>query len=103
MSPNGSSRDEGSATVPAPWMGAAVRGRRPYGRRVASRAITGRNRSRTDPTVGRFTRSQINRIVNAGFEGFARQVSGLRSEPTLGSRQNVLLASPGQALPMLAA
>jgi hypothetical protein len=33
------------------------------------------------------------RIVNHGFERFERQVPDLPSEPTLGSRQNVLLAA----------
>jgi L-2-amino-thiazoline-4-carboxylic acid hydrolase len=82
-----------SAIAPAPWMLTAVRALKPVVRRVACRVIVGRNRSRTDPTAGRFTRSQVNRIVNHGFERFERQVPDLPSEATLGSRQNVLLAA----------
>jgi len=82
-----------SAIAPAPWMVTAVRAMKPVVRRVAGRAIAGRNRSRTDPTAGRFTRSQVSRIVNHGFARFDRRVPDLPSEPTLGSRQNVLLAA----------
>lgn len=79
--------------APAPWMLAAVRAGMPLVRGVARRALVGRNRSRSDPTAGRFTRAQISRIVNRGFERFERRVPDLPSEPTLGSRQNVLLAA----------
>lgn len=71
----------------------AVRAGKQFVRGVARRAITGRNRSRSDPTAGRFTRSQISRIVNDAFFRFERQVPELPSEPTLGSRQNVILAA----------
>lgn len=79
--------------APAPWMVAALGAGKPFVRIVARRALAGRGRSRSDPTAGRFTRSQISRIVNGAFERFERQVPGLPSEPTLGSRQNVLLAA----------
>lgn len=59
---------------------------------AAGRAIAGRNRSRTDPTSGRFTRSQIAQIVDVAFSRFEERVPGLTSEPTVGSRQNVMLA-----------
>ena len=74
-------------------MAAALRAGKPIVRGVARRAIVGRNRSRSDPTAGRFTLSQVSRIVNGGFERCERQVPHLPSEPTLGSRQNVLLAA----------
>ena len=74
-------------------MVAAVRAMKPVVRRLACRAIAGRNRSRTNPTAGRFTRLQVNHIVNHGFERFEHQMPDLPSEPTLGSRQNVLLAA----------
>jgi len=78
---------------PAPWMVTAVCALKPIVRRVACRAIAGRNRSRSDPVAGRFTRTQVSGIVNRGFELFDRSVPDLPSEPTLGSRQNVLLAA----------
>jgi len=82
-----------SVIAPAPWMATAVHAMKPVVRRIACRAIVGRNRSRTDPTAGRFTRSHVNRIVTDGFARFDRKVPDLPSEPTLGSRQNVLLAA----------
>jgi hypothetical protein len=78
---------------PAPWMIIAVRALKPVVRRVGCRAIVGRNRSRSDPTAGRFTRTQVNRTVNRGFARLDQRISELPSEPTLGSRQNVLLAA----------
>jgi L-2-amino-thiazoline-4-carboxylic acid hydrolase len=93
MSSKTSSQQEGPAMAPAPWMVAAVRAGTPFVCGVACRAIAGRNRSRNDPTAGRFTRSEVSRIVNGGFERFERQVPDLPREPTLGSRQNVLLAA----------
>jgi hypothetical protein len=93
MTPRTSGQRQDVAGAPAPWMTAAVRAGKPFVRGVARRAIAGRNRSRSDPTAGRFTPSQVSRIVNGGFERFERQVPGLPSEPTLGSRQNVILAA----------
>ncbi len=93
MRPETSSHHEPCAVAPAPWMVAALRAGKPFVRRVGCRAIAGRNRSRNDPTAGRFTPSQISRIVNRGFERFERHVADLPGEPTLGSRQNVLLAA----------
>lgn len=60
---------------------------------AARRAIAGRSRSRSDPTAGRFTSSQVNEIVGDAFSRFERHVPDLPSEPTLGSRQNVMLAA----------
>jgi hypothetical protein len=72
---------------------AAVRAGRPVARVAARRAIQGRNRSRSDPTAGRFTRTQIAGIVDVAFARFELQVPALPSEPTVGSRQNVMLAA----------
>jgi ubiquinone biosynthesis protein len=55
--------------------------------------MVGRSRSRTDATAGRFTRGEVAGFVSAAFEGFERQVPGLPGEPTVGSRQNVMLAA----------
>jgi hypothetical protein len=55
--------------------------------------MVGRNRSRTDPAAGRFSRSEIRRIVAAAFLIFDKHVPDLPSEPTVGSRQNVMLAA----------
>jgi L-2-amino-thiazoline-4-carboxylic acid hydrolase len=74
-------------------MSTAVRAGRPVVRAAARRAIAGRNRSRRDPTAGRFTRPEITRIVDVALVRFERHAPGLPSEPTLGARQNVLLAA----------
>jgi hypothetical protein len=93
MSREKSRQPQPFAMAPAPWMVAAVRGGKPFVRAVARRALAGRGRSRSDPTAGRFTRSQVSRILNVGFGLFERRMPDLPSEPTLGSRQNVLLAA----------
>lgn len=79
--------------VPSPWASAVVRRGKPFAVVAASRAIVGRNRSRTDPTAGRFTRGEVSGFVRDAFDGFERQVGGLPAEPTVGSRQNVMLAA----------
>jgi hypothetical protein len=79
--------------VPSWWALTLVRRGKPFGRVAASRAIVGRSRSRTDPTAGRFTRCEVAGFVNDAFDRFERQVPGLPGEPTLGSRQNVMLAA----------
>jgi hypothetical protein len=53
----------------------------------------GRNRSRVDPTAGRFTHCDVVRFLDDAFERFEREVPGLPGEPTVGSRQNVMLAA----------
>ncbi len=65
---------------------------RPWFRWAIRSAIVGRNRSRTDPGAGRFTRGETDRLVEAAWANFDRHAPGLPSEPTLGSRQNVVLA-----------
>ena len=65
---------------------------RSWVRWAARSAIAGRNRSRTDPGAGRFTRKDIDRLLRAAWANFDRLAPELPGEPTLGSRQNVLLA-----------
>lgn len=55
--------------------------------------MVGRNRSRSDPTAGRFTRREVSQLVVAAFRRFGSHVPDLPSEPTAGSRQNVMLAA----------
>jgi len=66
---------------------------KPFVRVAAGRAIVGRNRSRTDPTAGRFTHRDVKSFLSGAFDRFDREVPGLPGEPTLGSRQNVMLAA----------
>lgn len=86
-----STLDKDSGPVPGRW--GFVRRGKPFGRVAASRAIVGRNRSRTDPTTGRFTHREVAGFIDQTFERFEREVPGFPGEPTLGSRQNVMLAA----------
>lgn len=70
-----------------------VRAARPLVKALAIRALIGRNRSPGDDTAGRFTRPEAVRLVDAAYSRFVHRVPGLPSEPTLGSRQNVMLAA----------
>jgi len=70
-----------------------VRHGAPFARIAASKAIVGRNRARTDPTAGRFTQRDVAGFVRDAFDRFERHVPGLPGEPTVGSRQNVMLAA----------
>jgi L-2-amino-thiazoline-4-carboxylic acid hydrolase len=75
------------------WVLRMARAVRPFARVAASRAIVGRNRSRTDPTAGRFTAPEVADLVGDAFARLDRRVPDLSSEPTTGSRQNVMLAA----------
>lgn len=66
---------------------------KPWARWAANAALVGRNRSREDPTRGRFTRSDVRRLLTATWDDFERLSSELPDEPTVGSRLNVMLAS----------
>jgi hypothetical protein len=79
--------------VPGPRSVAAVRAALPFAQLAARRAMVGRNRSRSDPTAGRFTRTEVSQLVVVAFRRFRGHVPDLPSEPTIGSRQNVMLAA----------
>ena len=70
----------------------AIRVLRPWVRWAARSALGGRNRSRNDPARGRFTRNDVDRLVDEAWANFARFAPRLPTEPTVGSRQNVALA-----------
>jgi L-2-amino-thiazoline-4-carboxylic acid hydrolase len=82
-----------SDAVPNQWVRRIARRIRPFARVAARRAIVGRNRSRTDPTAGRFTNPEVGGLVDDAFDRFELRVPDLSSEPTIGSRQNVMLAA----------
>ena len=65
---------------------------RPWLRWATRSMLTGRNRSRDDPTAGRFTRRDVDRLLAAAWERFDRLAPDLPNEPTRGGRQNVMLA-----------
>jgi L-2-amino-thiazoline-4-carboxylic acid hydrolase len=65
---------------------------KPWVRWAARSALAGRNRSRSDPTAGRFTRADVDRMLARAWSDFDRRAPQLPHEPTLGARQNLLLA-----------
>jgi ubiquinone biosynthesis protein len=85
--------DHDGAPVPSRLAVILVRRGKTFARVAAGRAIVGRNRSRTDPIAGRFTQREVTRFVDDAFGRFERQVPTLPGEPTVGSRQNVMLAA----------
>lgn len=85
--------DQGADAVSGPRGLTFVRHGQPFARVAANRAIVGRQRSRTDPSAGRFTRREVARLVGETFERFDRHVPDLPREPTAGSQQNVMLAA----------
>ena len=60
--------------------------------------LTGRGRRRSDRAAGRFTRGDIDQLVRGAWAKGADQRAALPEEPTLGSRQNVVLAALTLAL-----
>lgn len=60
-------------------------------RQAARRLIVGRQRS-SDPASGRFTRSDVDRVVSRAWVTFADLSVDLPGQPTPGSRLNVRLA-----------
>jgi hypothetical protein len=82
-----------SSSAPASLALTAVRASGPLASAAARRSIVGRNRSRSDRSAGRFTSAQVIDIMDDALSRFERHIPDLPSEPTLGSRQNVMLAA----------
>jgi hypothetical protein len=82
-----------AAPAPGRWAVALVGRGKPFARVAACRAIVGRSRSRTDATAGRFTHQEVTRFVDDAFDRFERGIPDLRGEPTIGARQNIMLAA----------
>jgi hypothetical protein len=59
---------------------------------AAQRALAGRNRSRQEPEKGRFTKTEVNRILEEVWLKYDELAPTLPHEPTVGSRMNVKLA-----------
>ncbi len=66
---------------------------RPVTRRAARKALVGRNRSRHDLTLGRFTVSEVDALIEATWRAFDDMNMDVSHEPTFGSRMNVQLAA----------
>lgn len=66
---------------------------RPQLKRAMRGALVGRNRSRTDGSVARFTRVDSDRLLAATLTHYSRLVSEVPHQPNLGSRLTVRLAA----------
>ncbi|HEX6228693.1 MAG TPA: L-2-amino-thiazoline-4-carboxylic acid hydrolase [Solirubrobacterales bacterium] len=66
---------------------------KPLLRRTVRHALVGRSRSKSDATAGRFTRADADRLLDETWERFLGLARTRPREPTLGARQNVLLAA----------
>ncbi len=64
----------------------------PLTRWAARRALVGRSRARRDPSRGRFTRADVQRLVARAWQWYDAQVPRVPTLPTVGSRLNLKLA-----------
>lgn len=65
---------------------------KPVLRRAARRAWIGRNRAQGQPEVGRFTASDVDRLLRQTWRNYAELSPSQPHEPTSGSRQVIILA-----------
>ena len=66
---------------------------RPLVARAARHVLVGRIRSRQSPEKGRFTRADVDGFLHGAWARYKADAAGLPSQPTIGSRMNVRLAS----------
>ncbi len=64
----------------------------PLTRRAARRVIVGRIRDRRSPEKGRFTRGDVDQLLNAAWHAYDQAAASLPDQPTIGSTMNVHLA-----------
>lgn len=72
--------------------GLPIDGVKPILRRTVRRTLVGRARDATDGTAGRFTRGDADRVLEETWERFGSLAADRPAQPTVGARQNVLLA-----------
>lgn len=65
---------------------------RPIVRWAARRALVGRNRNRSTPSAGRFTRAEIDHYITEAWRHYKTLAPSLPPQPTRGSWMNVQLA-----------
>jgi hypothetical protein len=65
---------------------------KPWVRCAARSALVGRSRCHSYPPAGRFTRRDVDRLLDAAWTNYDHLSTQLPGEPTLGARQNVVLA-----------
>ncbi|MEO8901951.1 MAG: hypothetical protein ABI627_10525, partial [Polyangiaceae bacterium] len=65
---------------------------RPLARRATQRVIAGRIRDRLSPGKGRFTRRDVDKLLEGAWDAYDQAVPTLAVQPTRGSTMNVRLA-----------
>lgn len=65
---------------------------RPLAGRAARSSLIGRNRAPQSPERGRFTRKDVDGLLEVAWANYAGRVRQLPPEPTIGSRMNARLA-----------
>lgn len=60
---------------------------------AAYQALVGRNRALHEPEKGRFTKVEVDRLLDQSWSDFDELVPDVSREPTFGSRMNVRLAA----------
>lgn len=65
---------------------------RPLAKRAARHVLIGRVRAPQSPGEGRFTRDNVDDLLNGAWVDYAMRSKKLSREPTIGSRMNVRLA-----------
>ena len=60
---------------------------------AAGRALVGRNRVPYEPDNGRFTKAEVDRLLDQSWHDFDEVAPDVSTEPTLGSRMNMRLAA----------
>ncbi len=65
---------------------------RPLARRATQRVIAARIRDRLSPEKGRFTRRDVDKLLEAAWHAYDQAVPALAVQPTRGSTMNVRLA-----------
>lgn len=88
---NGHHRQKGEAMTF--WDKVLIRSMRPQLKRAVRGALVGRNRSRVDGSIGRFTRRDCDRLLGEALAHYSRLVPEVPPQPNLGSRLTVRLAA----------
>ena len=60
---------------------------------AARRALGGRNRAPSKPEKGRFTKEEVDRLLDQSWHEFDELAPDVSREPTFGSQMNVRLAA----------
>src|SRR6266540_1456517 len=71
---------------------------KPLIRWAARQTLVGRNRAPNEPEMGRFSKTEVDRLLDQSWREFDEVVPEASREPTFGSRINVRLAALSLAM-----